>query len=234
MANQCPPVAFLSGHAFPALLQSRLADALGRAGIDLPEGMAVDVIRGPGHPLRRLPDQCRDGPGQSRQEPIRASWPARIAGRLRRHRPLRAADHRRPRVHQFPPHPGSSGRRRRRPARRRTARRPARRPRRRPSSWISPRRTSPSRCTSATSASTIIGDALARIARFLGHEVITDNHIGDWGTQFGMILHGWKTLLDHAALRRRPGARTGAHLPRGQRRAPRPTRPCSKPASTNS
>ena len=48
--------------------------------------------------------------------------------------------------------------------------------------------------------STIIGDSLARIARFLGFAVITDNHIGDWGTQFGMILHGWKTLLDEDAL----------------------------------
>lgn len=48
--------------------------------------------------------------------------------------------------------------------------------------------------------STILGDSLARIARFLGHEVITDNHIGDWGTQFGMILHGWKTILDGDAL----------------------------------
>ncbi|MBB5352268.1 arginyl-tRNA synthetase [Haloferula luteola] len=48
--------------------------------------------------------------------------------------------------------------------------------------------------------STILGDALSRIARFLGFEVITDNHIGDWGTQFGMILHGWKTRLDEAAL----------------------------------
>lgn len=48
--------------------------------------------------------------------------------------------------------------------------------------------------------STFIGDALARLARFVGHEVITDNHIGDWGTQFGMIIHGWKTRLDKAAL----------------------------------
>jgi arginyl-tRNA synthetase len=48
--------------------------------------------------------------------------------------------------------------------------------------------------------STIIGDALCRIARFLGYQVIADNHIGDWGTQFGMILHGWKTRLDHAML----------------------------------
>jgi arginyl-tRNA synthetase len=35
--------------------------------------------------------------------------------------------------------------------------------------------------------STIIGDALARVLRFLGHEVIAQNHIGDWGTQFGML-----------------------------------------------
>jgi arginyl-tRNA synthetase len=48
--------------------------------------------------------------------------------------------------------------------------------------------------------STIIGDCLARIARFLGHKVITDNHIGDWGTQFGMVLYGWKNYLDEAAL----------------------------------
>ena len=52
--------------------------------------------------------------------------------------------------------------------------------------------------------STIIGDSLCRIARFLGFEVIADNHIGDWGTQFGMILHGWKTLLVHDALEKDP------------------------------
>jgi arginyl-tRNA synthetase len=52
--------------------------------------------------------------------------------------------------------------------------------------------------------STIIGDSLARIARFLGYQVITDNHIGDWGTQFGMILHGWKTLRNDAALEADP------------------------------
>jgi arginyl-tRNA synthetase len=40
--------------------------------------------------------------------------------------------------------------------------------------------------------STIIGDALARLLRFLGHRVITDNHVGDWGTQFGMIILGYK------------------------------------------
>ena len=52
--------------------------------------------------------------------------------------------------------------------------------------------------------STILGDALARIARFLGHEVVTDNHLGDWGTQFGKVLYGWKHLLDRAALERDP------------------------------
>ncbi len=52
--------------------------------------------------------------------------------------------------------------------------------------------------------STFIGDSLARVARFIGHTVITDNHVGDWGTQFGMIIHGWKTQLDHEALKRDP------------------------------
>lgn len=52
--------------------------------------------------------------------------------------------------------------------------------------------------------STFIGDSLARIARFIGHQVITDNHVGDWGTQFGMIIHGWKTQLDQAALKMDP------------------------------
>ena len=52
--------------------------------------------------------------------------------------------------------------------------------------------------------STVLGDALARIAHFLGHEVIRDNHIGDWGTQFGMVIYGWKNLLERQALQRNP------------------------------
>lgn len=52
--------------------------------------------------------------------------------------------------------------------------------------------------------STVLGDALARIASFLGHDVVRDNHIGDWGTQFGMVIYGWKNLLDRAALERDP------------------------------
>ena len=52
--------------------------------------------------------------------------------------------------------------------------------------------------------STILGDSLARIAAFIGHEVIRDNHIGDWGTQFGMLIIGWKTELDPSALETDP------------------------------
>ena len=48
--------------------------------------------------------------------------------------------------------------------------------------------------------STILGDSLARTLRILGHTVITDNHIGDWGTQFGKLLLGWKSGLDRQAL----------------------------------
>ena len=52
--------------------------------------------------------------------------------------------------------------------------------------------------------STILGDTLARVLRMLGHRVVTDNHIGDWGTQFGMLLLGWKTELNEAALKQDP------------------------------
>jgi len=48
--------------------------------------------------------------------------------------------------------------------------------------------------------STILGDSLARIGKFLGHHVITDNHIGDWGTQFGMLIIGWKHYRNDAGL----------------------------------
>ena len=36
--------------------------------------------------------------------------------------------------------------------------------------------------------STIIGDCLARVFEKLGHKVISQNHMGDWGTQFGMLI----------------------------------------------
>lgn len=41
--------------------------------------------------------------------------------------------------------------------------------------------------------STIIGDSLIRLLRFVGHEVIPQNHVGDWGTPFGMLV---EHLLD--------------------------------------
>jgi arginyl-tRNA synthetase len=52
--------------------------------------------------------------------------------------------------------------------------------------------------------STIIGDSLKRIEQFLGHRVIADNHLGDWGTQFGMLIYGYKNFRDEEALKRNP------------------------------
>lgn len=52
--------------------------------------------------------------------------------------------------------------------------------------------------------STILGDCISRTLRLLGHSVISDNHIGDWGTQFGKLLVGWKLHLDGNALRQDP------------------------------
>jgi len=52
--------------------------------------------------------------------------------------------------------------------------------------------------------STVLGDALARIYCFLGHKVIADNHIGDWGTGFGMILFGYKRDGDPEKLKHDP------------------------------
>ena len=52
--------------------------------------------------------------------------------------------------------------------------------------------------------STVIGNALARMLRFQGHHVITDNHLGDWGTQFGMLIFGYKNYLDKDAYRVNP------------------------------
>src|SRR5882757_1759394 len=48
--------------------------------------------------------------------------------------------------------------------------------------------------------STLIGECLSRVARFLGHKVVADNHLGDWGTQFGKVIYGWKHALDRTLL----------------------------------
>ncbi len=52
--------------------------------------------------------------------------------------------------------------------------------------------------------STIIGNSLDRMHRLLGFRVIADNHIGDWGTQFGIIIMGYRHFLDRAALEQSP------------------------------
>ena len=52
--------------------------------------------------------------------------------------------------------------------------------------------------------STVIGDALKRIHRALGYEVLGDNHLGDWGTQFGILIMGYRNFLDAAALETAP------------------------------
>ena len=50
--------------------------------------------------------------------------------------------------------------------------------------------------------STIIGDAISRTLSFVGHDVVRDNHLGDWGTQFGLLIVGMRewgneqTLVD--------------------------------------
>jgi len=54
--------------------------------------------------------------------------------------------------------------------------------------------------------STVIGDAISRIARFLGHRVISDNHLGDWGTQFGMIIYGFKHFQQPESYQQEPVA----------------------------
>ncbi len=52
--------------------------------------------------------------------------------------------------------------------------------------------------------STVIGNALYRVLQFLGHDVVSDNHIGDWGTQFGMIIYGYKNFLDQQSYEKKP------------------------------
>jgi arginyl-tRNA synthetase len=52
--------------------------------------------------------------------------------------------------------------------------------------------------------STIIGDALCRLNRFVGHIVIGDNHLGDWGTQFGLLIVGMRRFGSQAALDAEP------------------------------
>lgn len=52
--------------------------------------------------------------------------------------------------------------------------------------------------------STIIGAAIVQMLRFVGHRVIADNHLGDWGTQFGLLLVGMREWGDWNALEHDP------------------------------
>jgi arginyl-tRNA synthetase len=52
--------------------------------------------------------------------------------------------------------------------------------------------------------STIIGDSIKRIFKFLGYTTVSDNHIGDWGTQFGKLIIGYNNWLDKAAYEKNP------------------------------
>ncbi len=52
--------------------------------------------------------------------------------------------------------------------------------------------------------STVIGNALHRIFKAIGYDVVADNHIGDWGTQFGIIIKGYREFLNKEALAQDP------------------------------
>jgi arginyl-tRNA synthetase len=52
--------------------------------------------------------------------------------------------------------------------------------------------------------SAVIGEAVCRLLEFRGAKVIRDNHVGDWGTQFGKLIWAYKRQLDPAALARDP------------------------------
>ena len=52
--------------------------------------------------------------------------------------------------------------------------------------------------------SAVIGESLCRLLEFTGAKVLRDNHVGDWGTQFGKLIWAYKRQLDSAALARDP------------------------------
>lgn len=52
--------------------------------------------------------------------------------------------------------------------------------------------------------STVIGNAIDRIYRYQGYKVLADNHLGDWGTQFGLMIVGYREFVDQDALAKAP------------------------------
>ena len=72
--------------------------------------------------------------------------------------------------------------------------------------------------------STIIGNAIDRMYRFLGWHVVADNHLGDWGTQFGKLIVGWHDWRDDAAYAEDPiGELQRIYVEFGKRAAAAPT-----------
>ena len=52
--------------------------------------------------------------------------------------------------------------------------------------------------------STVIGNALDKLYRFQGYNVISDNHLGDWGTQFGLMIIGFREFVNYESLEKSP------------------------------
>jgi arginyl-tRNA synthetase len=52
--------------------------------------------------------------------------------------------------------------------------------------------------------SAVIGDCLMRVYKFLGYKAVSDTHVGDWGTQFGILLYAYKTMGDRATVEKDP------------------------------
>jgi arginyl-tRNA synthetase len=52
--------------------------------------------------------------------------------------------------------------------------------------------------------SAVLGDSMVRILRFLGYKAISDTHVGDWGTQFGILLYAYKTMGDQTIVEKDP------------------------------
>ena len=107
---------------------------------------------------------------------------------------------------------------------------PVRAARRNASSSTTARRTSPRRCTSGTCARPSSATRSPASCASSAHDVIAQNHVGDWGTQFGMLIEhlidaGWRAGADAGARRPHralpPGARALRRRPRVRRsRAP--------------
>ena len=52
--------------------------------------------------------------------------------------------------------------------------------------------------------STVIGNALDKLYNFQGYNVISDNHLGDWGTQFGLMIIGFREFVNYESLEKSP------------------------------